>query len=79
MNKHQRLFQLCDCDGNDVALFTCFDSPEETSSAQAIEAIENALADSKDEDDPLDAAEGILELQNIERAYVDGYANTNVI
>ncbi len=79
MNNHPRLFQLSDCDGNDAALFICFDSPEDTSNEEVKEAIEKALEDSKDEENPLDAAEKILDLKNIERTYLTDYANTGVI
>jgi hypothetical protein len=79
MNQHPRLFQLSNCDGEDAALFICFDSIEDVSDSEVVEAIEKALEDCKDEDNPLDAAEEILDKQNIERTYITSYANTGVI
>lgn len=79
MNRHPRLFQLSNCDGEDAALFICFDSPEETSNEEVVAAIEKALEDCRDEDNPLDAAEEILDKLNIERTYLTEYANTDVI
>ena len=79
MNKYPRLFQLLNCDNDYGALFICFDSVEKISNSEVVNAIEKALEDCADEDNPIDAAEEILEKINIERIFVSETATTSVI
>jgi len=87
MNKHPRLFQLLNCDDECSALFICFDSPEEISDKEVVEAIENAYKEAeriseaeKGEgcDDIHGNAELVLEKKNIERTFASEVF-TNVI
>lgn len=72
-----KLIQLQGVDGDDVALFEY--DPEKIDSAQAIDAIEVTIANFRDEDDPLEAAEEELEEEfGITRVYVV-IASTDVL
>jgi len=75
--KNMGLIQLDNCDGEHAALFEYDKNKFEIT--VAIDAIESTLANCRDEDNPMDAAEEELEEEfDITRVYVD-YANTNVI
>ncbi|MDG1950110.1 MAG: hypothetical protein P8J32_04840 [bacterium] len=73
-----KLIQLDGVDGDHVALFE-YDPHRIQNVQDAIGAIELAMKRCKNEENPLDAAEGLLEKElGITRVYVD-YANTDVI